>query len=503
MSTKRKVLKKKISPEEIINVKVSTNDKNSSLNNSLSRSIASDYNNNINNNNIDTNQKDPLIDKNLSSAENNNILKGKLKSLLSYLAKEKESSIEEYQLLNGQLESQKLEINQLCTENKSLISELNTIRQDVNSHLDLAKIFQKKEEKLKEIEKNLLIQIKSMDKRKQTIFKNQEVEKKQIENLQKLLESNNEETEEILVESLANYHSKILSLENEIISLKHVQSIHKNCKKKNSYLKSRLNVYSNEIQFETKKSLMIETEIENKTIENKKKINKLTNPNEEDPAKEYSERIRCKTLTHNKQKNMLINKTAMSPLWKEFDIANGNYQRNSGEVLRKKEVGKMTKKNLFTNDEAEVLEKIVPEGYLASYQEKYNDLENQMNQIKEKFRKNEEIKGEINHYKKSINFSELKLKQQAKIKCKLRVDANKSKKEANDLNADIKSLTKLLNAQNLLLKNKNKENIELKKHIKELKRLIREGKLKPINNDQDNEKGYELQANNEINLDFS
>lgn len=486
---KRKVKKLKGKEKETMNIKVSTDDRN------------------ILDNNLNQYKKNEEVEKtggkarkiknsisntstNLEKYEENiNTLKEKIKSLEADILAEKQASTQECQILNGQMESQNNEIKEIASKNKKLISKLVGLKEELDDHLAVTNVYKikKKEEKVRE-DKDILNEIKVRQKTKEVLIKQKKIEEKQINNLQQILEDNRNGQEEKLKDEKSETNEKINELQQEIIGLKHIKAKHQRCQKEITNLRSKLNVLSNELEFESKKIKMIET---NNTMINEKReayrTNAIRESTSENKLKILCNNIRIRGTSYKKMTNNTSNIgcSYARQLFKEIDKTRSeNYIQTSGNIKSSdiSDIDLINKKGLFTNEENEVLQKLIPNNYLMSVKEKYNNIEIQVDEIREKIKENEGMKTEIIRKKNDIDLSNIQLRKQERNITTLTLNLNKSKKETSSLNNKIKSFSKLVKTQTDLVNEKEKKNSELKEQIKKIKDKIKKGKLKEKKN---------------------
>ena len=210
-----------------------------------------------------------------------------------------EKELSEILNLNKQLSLlEKQQIN-LFNENKTLLSKLKNMEEQVtnkfNDKFKISKVI--KRQKQNEIKIDLNKEIKIKEQLKINIEKTIKYNKKDIKILNKLLEENKEGKEQDLSNNLKELTDKINLIQKDIEQLNKIKLEHKLCQKKENILKSKLNVLTNELEFESKKSNMIET------IEpDKKSPTKIKNVN---MTMEYGENIR-KNILKNTKNNIIV-----------------------------------------------------------------------------------------------------------------------------------------------------------------------------------------------------
>ena len=488
---KRKV--KKTKNNAIMNIKVSTQDKDIlSKDNEINLNIegtkkAKGKNATLNS----TVKKEEKIETRISNLiQQNEKLTKELDQIKSNIKIIEEKEISEIVSLNQEFSTKESEQVKLYKDNQVLLSNLKKIDEEVaNRYADKFKISKliSKQKKMANVT-NLDTEIKSKEIQAENIQKFINYNKKEVQKLKDLLEQYGENTEEKLSEELNELNSKINEIQIEIKRLNHIKLQHKHCQKQKYILQSKLNVVSNDLEFESKKSNMIETE--------KKEPTKIKNVN---MSMEYGEKLRNKSLQNAKNKfnnkikifnyksyDYLINefnenrksKDNLTISYKNEDKSNnlktsGNIENSAlssyfRDVNHKIDTS-TPKKYLFNEKEKEVLKKLIPNEYYNNINEKYKNAENQLTEIEDMFKDNDAIRNQLYYDNVRNEAVNLKLKEQIQIKTNLNIDYNKNHKKMTDLKKKIKELTDSMNIQESLLNKKNKRNKIIKKKINELK----------------------------------
>ena len=488
---KRKV--KKTKNNAIMNIKVSTQDKDIlSKDNEINLNIegtkkAKGKNATLNS----TVKKEEKIETRISNLiQQNEKLTKELDQIKSNIKIIEEKEISEIVSLNQEFSTKESEQVKLYKDNQVLLSNLKKIDEEVaNRYADKFKISKliSKQKKMANVT-NLDTEIKSKEIQAENIQKFINYNKKEVQKLKDLLEQYGENTEEKLSEELNELNAKINEIQIEIKRLNHIKLQHKHCQKQKYILQSKLNVVSNDLEFESKKSNMIETE--------KKEPTKIKNVN---MSMEYGEKLRNKSLQNAKNKfnnkikifnyksyDYLINefnenrksKDNLTISYKNEDKSNnlktsGNIENSAlssyfRDVNHKIDTS-TPKKYLFNEKEKEVLKKLIPNEYYNNINEKYKNAENQLTEIEDMFKDNDAIRNQLYYDNVRNEAVNLKLKEQIQIKTNLNIDYNKNHKKMADLKKKIKELTDSMNIQESLLNKKNKRNKIIKKKINELK----------------------------------
>ena len=357
-----------------------------------------------------------------------------------------------------------------------------------NEKFKISKII--KRQKQNEIKIDLNKELKMKEKIKINIEKTIKYNKKDIKILNNLLEENIEGKEQELSNNLKELNDKIKLVEKDIEELNKIKLNHKLYQKKENILKSKLNVLTNEFEFESKKSNMIETiEPEIKSPTKIKNINMTM---------VYGENIRKNLLKNTKNKYnskiKLVNYKSYNFLLKELNHNNKNTETNGASFQKFKENNMKTmenveipefstylkygvchridtkspKKFLFSDQEKDILKKLLPNEYYNNYNEKYNKVENEINEIEEKFKENDKIKNQI--YIDNVKYEgiTLKLKESENIKTNLNSIFCKNNNKIVDLKRKIKLLNDEIKKNDLIISNKNKDSNLIKKNIENI-----------------------------------
>ena len=412
--------------------------------------------------------------------EQNYYFQKELDSIQSKIKSEAENGVSKISSLNEQLA--KLEKEQIMSfnQNKNYLSKLKEKEEEVTKRFEdkfkISKVLshQKKEAIKPDFDKQ--IEMKEIE--KENIQKLIKYNQKEVKKLEKLLEENKEGSDQKLADELKEINEKINEVEKEIEKLKKVKLEHKNCEKDENILKGKLNVLSNEFEFESKKLNMIETE--------KKEPTKIKNVN---MTMEYGERVRKQLLQNTKikynSKMSFMNYKSYNFFLKELDdnrksINMGSSYKNLKTIgdselpdfttYLKKDIScridtKSPKNFLFSDQEKEVLKKLLPNEYYNNYNEKYSQAENKINELEEKFKNHEQIKREINLDNIKCDAVNLKIKELSTISANLKINLSKNTKKIADIKKRIQSLNDEIYKQKTLISKKKQNNNLLKKKI--------------------------------------
>ena len=467
---------KKTKNDNRMNIKVSTQDKTILL---------KDNNVNIN---IDGKTKEPIDVRISKLIEKNKQSQIEIDTKKAELKEKAEKEIAQILELNGKITTLEKEQVNKYNENRNLLSKLKGIEEEVTKKFSgkfkLTKVFdrQKKNANFR----NFDIEIKSKEKQKEIVQKDIKYEKKQIEKLNKLLEKNKDVNEQKLNEELNEINEKIKIMKKEIEKLKRIKMVHKICKNNINILKSKINVLENDIEFESKKSNMIETEKKEPTvIQNvnmtmvfgekvRKKLLKTTKNKYSSKMKIVNYKSFNFLLNDNKKEKESRNKSYKTLSEQNIQTSNNMNVSDYYSLLRNdincKIDTKSPKNYLFTEQENYMLKKILPSDYYNNCNERYNKMEHQLTEIGDKFKEHDQIKKDI--YLNNIKYDalNLKLKESSKIKANLSVDVSKNFKNISELKRKIKVYKDEIEKQSSILTKKTNDKNLLKKRIDVLKK---------------------------------
>lgn len=388
--------------------------------------------------------------------------------------------------LNKKISNKENEQIKLHKANINLLSKLQKMEQDVSKRFankwNTSKVIAKHK---KNIYKNdLNTDIKSKEGQQENVQKLINYNQKEIKKLNKLLEEANKEK---LTNELKDINDKINEIENDIKQLNKIKLVHKLCPKNINILKCNLNVAYNEIEFEFKKNNMV-------TLP-KKESTKISNSS---ISLIYGEKIRNKSFQNTKVKfssKMRIFK------YKNFNYLTNEYKDNI--VMTHKNLIKTKLKTsanlncsnllkylkyqinskidtsnpkpyLFSESEKKVIQKLLPKVYFNRINEKYNQAENQLVKIEEKFKVNNQLKNEIQIENVKNDELNLKLKKNKKVRNDLNIDISKNNKKILEIKNKIKEINEDIKRQDLNLYRKGIINGKLKEQINKLKQNLQQ-----------------------------
>ena len=401
----------------------------------------------------------------------------KLDNLNSELIKEQDSLIEEVQKYNTTISQKQTEINSLSKENTVFMSRLNDIKNEMDSYIKLSKIFNLKFQKLEKQEKSIKATIQCREEELNIEIKNTNIEKKEKEKLEFLLQENKENRENLLKEEYISLEQKIKVLKREIQDLKFIINEHEYCKKNINVLKNSKNLLENEYEFEKKKLNMFNINLTEDNYQKEKilKIKLIKDKNKNNmKIKDIND-----NKTNKKKEKLEINNSAKNFIFKQIELANKIYIKNAGDNYYKinESSSNQKPKNLFLNEEMNVLKQIIPEKNLNKFNERYNLIEHEKKLIEEKIKENKNIKNKLHNNINLIDYSAMKIKEQKMIKTELKSNFIKFKKTTENINNKIKELKKQIKTYDDLLKYKNRENYNYKRHLEYMQQRIDNGQL--------------------------
>jgi hypothetical protein len=332
--------------------------------------------------------------------------------------------------------------------------------------------------------KDLNTEIKSKEEQQENIQKFINYNQKEIKKLNKLLEEANEEK---LTNELKEINDKIYEIQNDIKRLNKIKLEHKLCQKNINILKCNLNVANNELEFEFKKSNMM-------TLP-KKEPTKISNPS---ISLIYGEKIRNKSLQNTKVK---FSSKLKILKYKNFNFLTNEYKDNiimphknliknklkttenldSSNIFKylKNEINckidaSTPKLHLFSESEKKVIQKLLPTEFFNHINEKYNQAENKLVQIEEKFKGNNKLKSEIDLENVKNDELNLQLKRNKIVRNDLNLDISKNNKKILEIRNKIKEVNDNIKRQDLNLYRKSIINEKIKEQINELKNRKKE-----------------------------
>jgi len=393
-------------------------------------------------------------------------LKNKINELNIRIDNEKNISINNYINLNTEIKAKNSKIKNLSLEQMELISKLKIIKNEVNKKISKVNDLLLKKSEINKKEKELQKLITVKDKEIELANKRNLNEKNEYIRIIKIFNNNDFIKENNLRKELFELKNEISKLEFDIRKLGSILDQHKYCSKHKNKLLNYLTLLTNAYQFEIKKISMMDMSInsDNETdLNNFKSINKTL-----DILCSPKRKLTKKIIINNKisQPN-LLSKKAHNYIYSVLNNINDEQKKESGNIINIKNY-KLQKKTLFNSNENNFLEKIIPNEYLVRCKERFDNIENENNKIKEKLNKNKIIRDKMIIEKQVIiGMKKIKIKAAKKEEVKLNIDIYKQNKLLDELKKKIKEVEKETKKYKNLLIMRTKENSNLKKKINE------------------------------------
>ena len=406
--------------------------------------------------------------------ENNQNLQNELEKIKGDLQSEKEKSIIDIDSINKELEELNRTQNNVCKKNKVLMSKLKKIEERVNKQFDdkfkLSKVIENQHFNI--YNKDIKSEILSKESEKNNVQKDIKINQKEIDRLNKIIEENNQEEGGKLEEQYKGLEQDIEKIQKEVNDLNQLKLEHKSCSKNASILQSKLNVLNNDIDFEMKRKVMFSSVQEKKT---------MTTIDEGNKRNSYGKRIRNILLqnTDNKydfQSAHYVNHKTYNYIKNQIYENEKEKLHNLSDEKRKEDleegyIGNNRNKNeknfyLFTEAEKEVFKKIIPNELFNNLNDKYNQKESEMKEIRETYKEPEELKKKI--YLDNLKYEEINLKQKEMRmkKANLMSKHIKNNKKINEIKNVIKMKQKEIDKENKRITRFAEQNYTLKEIIK-------------------------------------
>ena len=395
-------------------------------------------------------------------------LQNKLNLLQNSLEQERQNCISETDILNEQLKDKSQEINFIKNENDSLLKKLRKISDEMDANIQMEQIYRAKMEEFEKSIKNLnnLIEVR----KKEMTLEEKRKEKlvNEIQKLTELLSLNDEEEIKVLKEEYAKKNEIIQNSVKEIENLKSMQKIHENCDKIIISLKNKYNLLKNDFQFESKKANMLILQNSSRSYKNsenniqQKKSNKITNvvDNPLCLSSINNNHIRC------------LSKNCRNYIDRQFTCLNNGKNMNKNlSVDYNKETESISL--LFKENEEKILEKLIPNYYLRNLKVKFDNLESQKMEAKDKFKGNEKARELLKKYQMKIDLSNMNNNTQKIIRVNLNANLVKTHKLIIELKDKIRKINKEITAKKTQIKSQQKTNKQLKKQLKKFKSKIK------------------------------
>ena len=412
-----------------------------------------------------------------------NELKKKINEINSQINNEKTISINNYNKLNKEIIEKIGIIKNLAEEQRKLIAKLKIMKDEINNKIErVNRIALKNGEynkKEKIVQKLIIVKEKEIEmaNKKTALIKKECFRAKNILNNNDFIKENN------LRKEYSELKNEILKLEHDKRKLETILDQHQYCDKRKNELLNYLSLLTNAYQFEIKKSSLIMTinsdsnnfeEIKNKS-NNDKKI--FLSPKTKSTKNIFIPKTDKKLVKKDSYLN-LISKSASDYIHKILNNVKEENKKDQGIISNSNNFNyKTKKKNLFNLKENFFLEKIIPNNYLIKCKERFDNIENNNCQLKEKISlyKMEREKF-MNEKQMEIEFKEIKIKSAKKEELRLNINIYKTSKKIEELKKEINKLNKETKKVNNIIIIKKKENSNVNNKMKELKKDIKKRK---------------------------
>lgn len=412
-----------------------------------------------------------------------NELKKKINEINSQINNEKTISINNYNKLNKEIIEKIGIIKNLAEEQRKLIAKLKIMKDEINNKIErVNRIALKNGEynkKEKIVQKLIVVKEKEIEmaNKKTALIKKECFRAKNILNNNDFIKENN------LRKEFSELKNEILKLEHDKRKLETILDQHQYCDKRKNELLNYLSLLTNAYQFEIKKSSLIMTinsdsnnfeEIKNKS-NNDKKI--FLSPKTKSTKNIFIPKTDKKLVKKDSYLN-LISKSASDYIHKILNNVKEENKKDQGIISNSNNFNyKTKKKNLFNLKENFFLEKIIPNNYLIKCKERFDNIENNNCQLKEKISlyKMEREKF-MNEKQMEIEFKEIKIKSAKKEELRLNINIYKTSKKIEELKKEINKLNKETKKVNNIIIIKKKENSNVNNKMKELKKDIKKRK---------------------------
>ena len=418
-------------------------------------------------------------------------LEQQLNSLKAQFEINKTESLENIQNINTELEKKNEESKKVSKENKKLIIKLKGLEEQITEKYNkiMNKNIYKKVNNNTKNENNVEKDIKVTEKEIENVKKMSENERKIKEKYENLINEVNNQLESNKISDLEQINEEInqLKTENEILNL--IKLEHENCIKDIRALTSKLNIANNELEFETKKNDMIMSitlKKENKDKGKKDEVKTLNNVSEDiaylkeknalvEEKLNYSKKIRDKDLKNPISNIQKVNNITFKYIQTEFNSMQkkSNYDKkligNLKEVTSRIDNVYIPELNLFTEREADILRKILPDDILNSYMEKFEKKKVEKEKIEEKNEIKEKNENNNEQIFYDIDLIKMKRKTEERKKASLNIKYYKNKKKITDFKSKINELQKQIIIQNTIINRMNKNIKNYTKKVDEMK----------------------------------
>ena len=494
--------------------------------------------------------------------EKNSKLESDLNHVKLDIDMERNNFIKESNNLNLKISEINNEINRLRLDNKYLTNNLYSMQKKLETKINQS-MHTKMRNKSGEIENNNNEKLNKSIKLKEKMILNSKQNLKLLKKEKEVLEKEIKKIEGVKKESLKKHLEDIKNTQNEKIKemeeLKNIQSEHsKICVKKISELLKQYDLIKKEYEFEIKKCKVINEKSINKNLNNvmisrSSKNVKIISSSENNNTNNINKTFSKNKITKNK-KLTIYDAQAKKNNYNIFDF----YSRRNIENNKKDNISKINEgflqenninsdrkdspsnivsssinytssnepnknnimmnmklnnisnqnknyyknKTLFTESEKQLLSKLIPNKLLDNYEQKYELLQKENNNIKIKMKDSTSKKrlSKSNNILKLQN-SNLQNNILNKKKIFLSLKANEYQRKKKEINDKIKENQKNIEYYQILYKKKNKEFNILLREYKRIYNDIKNGKLYLKKGAQLNEKN--IQAMHKYGMDES
>ena len=349
---------------------------------------------------------------------------------------EKVKSVEDIKEINDKLSETNKELQSVSKENYQLILKL----KDIESHLkiDYLKSFNERMKKRNLHLKNEQIlknRIRVKDEEIKIAQKLAQVEKKQQQKYQNLLNEVNNGMEENKSNDLKSLKEEINKLNIEIEELYKTKIVHKYCPKNIQNLKHKLSLYNTEYEFESKKNDMLA----NQSSQSKNKNNNISDDEDEglrNLVVNYSENIRKKILKQSVPKPEKLNNFTSRYITEKINFINRT--PNNKTLHGKSTKNKNININLFNENEYNFLKNIIPSKYMNKFVNEFDNIKKEKEDIQKSFEKNNSKKDEKGKIQFKIDYIQVQKKAESKKYIELLLKYRNNEKKKKEIQSKIK-----------------------------------------------------------------
>ena len=409
------------------------------------------------------NQISEAIDLNLIGQKKDmNDLIEKLNLLKSEYESEKIEGMENVKMLNNQINEKNKELKIITKENMKLISILKDMGKNLKG--EFLKLYNEKmKKKLKSIknQESLKYDIIIREEEIKNAKKFVDIEKKQSQRYQRLLNEVNNGMEDSMANELKELNDNIKQLNEDILELSIFKSGHKYCKKIIQNLKNKSNLYQTEIEFESKKNNMLDNK---KTYSQNKQNISYTESNKNLFKGPCNESFASKINYSQHIRQEVLNKSIPKP--EKLNISTYRYINNKINLISKTPSKKEIYLNipndnktvLFTEKEYDFLQEIIPSKYINRYIDLYESRRKEKEEIKNKYEENNSIKDEKQQIQLKIDFIDVKLKEEEKRHLELLLKFRNNNRKKEEIKLKIKNYEEEIKKYKKFIERKDKMN---------------------------------------------